>query len=253
MKLTSFCSFAALLLPASTKPIGTDSDYGLIGFAKDNLIGTTTGGSEGETITVTTPSALASAVKGDTPLTIHITGTFNLTSRLRIGSNKSLIGTGAGANILHSGLTIINASNVIVRNLGISFVLGDDGITIQNSTRVWIDHNEFESDLEGGPDKYDGQCDIVKGSDWVTVSWNYFHDHWKSSLVGNSDASREVDQGKLHITYQYVDVVPRISYPHSLFLYAYILTTSQPQPLAQRKYARPRRPLRPPTRLQQSI
>lgn len=35
------------------------------------------------------------------------------------------------------------------------------------------------------------------------MSWNYFHDHWKSSLVGNSDALRAVDQGHLHITYHH--------------------------------------------------
>ncbi|KAF2793588.1 polysaccharide lyase family 1 protein [Melanomma pulvis-pyrius CBS 109.77] len=84
-----------------------------------------------------------------------------------------------------------------------TFILDNDGITTQNSTRVWIDHNEFESDINHGPDYYDGQCDIVRGSDWVTVSWNYFHDHWKSSLVGNSDAIRDVDTGHLHITYHH--------------------------------------------------
>jgi pectate lyase len=97
--------------------------------------------------------------------------------------------------------------------------LGNDGITVQNSTRVWIDHNEFESDLLGGPDKYDGQCDIVRASDWITVSWNYFHDHWKSSLVGNSDTLRDVDTGHLHVTYQYVyhsDPLPLYPLPISL-------------------------------------
>jgi pectate lyase len=69
---------------------------------------------------------------------------------------------------------------------------------------VWIDHNEFESGNfpAAGPDEYDGQCDIIRASDWITVSWNYFHDHWKSSLIGNSDALRDVDQGHLHVTYQ---------------------------------------------------
>jgi pectate lyase len=54
-----------------------------------------------------------------------------------------------------------------------------------------------------GPDHYDGQCDIVRASDWITVSWNYFHDHWKSSLIGNSDALRDVDTGHLHVTYHH--------------------------------------------------
>lgn len=181
-----------------------DPDFSLVGFAKDNPFGTTTGGSSGETITVTTPSALSSAVAGNTPRKIYLSGTFNLTGRLSIGSNKSLIGTGAGANILSSGFNIKSQFNVIIRNLGIRGITGNDGITIQNSTRVWIDHNEFESGgfPGAGPDKYDGQCDIVRASDWITVSWNYFHDHWKSSLVGNSDGLRDVDQGHLHVTYQ---------------------------------------------------
>jgi pectate lyase len=204
MKVSLLGSFAALLLTASTAPTGPD--FSLVGFGKDNPSGTTTGGQGGETVTVTSPQALASAVKDDTPRIIYAQGTFNLTSRLKIGSNKSLIGAGKGADILNSGITIINVSNVIVRNLGIRFILGNDGITIQNSTRVWIDHNEFQSDITHGPDQYDGQCDIVRASDWITVSWNYFHDHWKSSLIGNSDALRDVDQGHLHVTYQYVSV-----------------------------------------------
>jgi pectate lyase len=200
MRFSILGPFATLLLTGSTAP--TSYDFSLVGFGNDNPVGLTTGGEGGETVTVTSPKALATAVKGDTPRIIYAQGTFNLTSRLKIGNNKSLIGAGKGADILNAGITIINSSNVIVRNLGIRFILDNDGITIQNSTRVWIDHNEFESDINHGPDYYDGQCDIVRASDWITVSWNYFHDHWKSSLVGNSDALRDVDQGHLHVTYQ---------------------------------------------------
>ena len=224
MKLTILGSFAALLATAATAP--TAADFSLVGFAKDNPIGPTTGGKGGKTITVTDAAALAAAVQGDTPLTILVSGTFNLTARLKVGSNKSLIGAKKGANILHSGITIANASNVIVRNLGIRFVLDNDGITIQNSTRVWIDHNEFESDINHGPDYYDGQCDIVRASDWITVSWNYFHDHWKSSLVGNSDAIRDVDTGHLHITYQYVQAIQTLSHLAFSIFFIHKLTPS---------------------------
>ncbi|KAF2677195.1 polysaccharide lyase family 1 protein [Lentithecium fluviatile CBS 122367] len=201
MKFSILGSVAALLLSASAAPTGCD--FSLVGFAKDNPVGPTTGGKGGKTVTVTSPEALASAVVGDKPLTIYAKGTFSLPARLKVGSNKSIIGTGKGAEIRTSGINIANATNVIVRNLGIRFILDNDGITIINSTRVWIDHNEFESDINHGPDYYDGQCDIVRASDWVTVSWNYFHDHWKSSLVGNSDALRDVDTGHLHITYHH--------------------------------------------------
>jgi hypothetical protein len=47
-----------------------------------------------------------------------------------------------------------DSANVIIRNLKVSFVLGNDGITIQNSTRLWIDRNEFESDISKGLAEY---------------------------------------------------------------------------------------------------
>ena len=104
-----------------------------------------------------------------------------MTGRISIGSNKSVIGVGSTAKLTGNGFNINAQSNVIVRNLYIGFVEGNDGITIQKSTRVWIDHNEFQSDISKGPDFYDGQVDIIHASDWVTISWNYFHDHWKVS------------------------------------------------------------------------
>jgi pectate lyase len=205
MKLSVLSLVVSLAALSHGHPARDDCDFSLVGFGKDNPLGTTTGGKGGEKVTVTTSDALRSAVNGSTPRTVYVDGTFNLTSRLNVGSHKSIIGKGKGADILGSGITVANQTNVIIRNLGIRFILDNDGITITNSTRVWIDHNEFESDISvaGGPDKYDGQCDIVRASDWITVSWNYFHDHWKSSLIGNSDALRDVDTGHLHITYHH--------------------------------------------------
>ncbi|KAF2642351.1 family 1 polysaccharide lyase [Massarina eburnea CBS 473.64] len=199
---TALLALATSLLASSISA----SDFSLVGFAKENPIGATTGGSSpsNSNTTVSTPAQLIAAVEGDTSLIIYLAPvTFTLTARLKVGSNKSLIGTGSKTTITGAGINIKSVSNVIVRNLGIRFILGNDGITIQNSTRVWIDHNEFESDITGGPDKYDGQCDIVRASDWITVSWNYFHDHWKSSLMGNSDSNRDEDQGHLHVTYHH--------------------------------------------------
>ncbi|KAF2269741.1 pectin lyase-like protein [Lojkania enalia] len=185
------------------RPIAACYDFRLVGFGKDNPVGPTLGGKGGEKVIVEDVDSLISAVADDEPRIVYAKGAFNLTSRLQVGSNKSLIGFGKGAEITGAGITVASKTNVIIRNLGIRFILDNDGITIQNSTRVWVDHNEFESDMNHGPDYYDGQCDIVRASDWITVSWNYFHDHWKSSLVGNSDALRDVDQGHLHITFHH--------------------------------------------------
>mgnify|MGYP001299393795 CR=1 FL=1 len=45
--------------------------------------------------------------------------------------------------------------------------------------------------------------DVIRASDWITVSWNYFHDHYKASLVGNNDQFRAIDFGYLHLTYHH--------------------------------------------------
>lgn len=135
---------------------------------------------------------------------IYIHGTVALSKRFNIPSDTSVIGTGSGGILTSHGINVKNVTNVIIQNLKISRILDNDGITIQNATRVWIDHNEFESDCcTGGPDVYDGQIDVVRATDFVTISWNYFHDHWKSSLVGNKDSLRQVDDGHLRVTYHH--------------------------------------------------
>lgn len=69
------------------------------------------------------------------------------------------------------------------------------------SSNIWIDHVDVSSDQEHDKDYYDGLLDFKRGSDYITVSNSYIHDHWKASLVGHSDSNEEEDKGKLHITY----------------------------------------------------
>ncbi|KAI6362071.1 hypothetical protein MCOR25_006306 [Pyricularia grisea] len=189
---------------APPNPASCYATWGLEGFAHTNPLGPTTGGASGPTVTVTTAAALQSAVAGTEPRVVVVQGRIELPSRLKVGSNKSVVGhADASAHITGAGLDVYNGDNVVLQNLKISFILDNDSITIRNSTRVWVDHNEFESDLDGGPDKYDGQIDIIRASDWITVSWNYLHDHWKSSLVGNDATFRDLDSGHLHVTYHH--------------------------------------------------
>lgn len=182
MKLISlFCWLGSLASVHATPYQHSPLDFSIQGFAKDNPLGETTGGKGGPTTTVSTLPALRTAIAGTNPLTIIAKGSFNLTDqpRLRLGSNKSLLGHKKGAKFFGGGISAINQTNIIIRNVQISFAYDNDCITLQNTTRAWIDHNEFFSDLEHGPDFYDGQVDLVRATDWVTVSWNYFHDHWK--------------------------------------------------------------------------
>lgn len=87
MKL-SFITILSFAFVATASPSG--ADYSLVGFAKDNPIGPTTGGAgkNSPTVTVSTVPELVSAVAGAEPKIIIAKGNFNLTSRLRPGSNK---------------------------------------------------------------------------------------------------------------------------------------------------------------------
>lgn len=90
---------------------------------------------------------------------------------------------------------------MIIRGLRFCCTIApDDEVTVQESTNVWIDHNEFFSDMDHDKDYYDGLVDVTRGSDFITISWNQFHDHWKAMLIGHDDSYGHVDIGKLHVT-----------------------------------------------------
>lgn len=110
-------------------------------------------------MTVDNAADFSAAVAGDEPRVVRVRGRINLPSRPRIGSNKSVIGVGRSAHITGSGLDVFDSTNVIIRNLKISFIKDHDCITIRNSTRVWVDHNEFASDISQGPDAFVGDIE----------------------------------------------------------------------------------------------
>ncbi|PVH85957.1 polysaccharide lyase family 1 protein [Cadophora sp. DSE1049] len=182
----------------------TISDVANLGYAQTN--GGTTGGKGGSVTTVSTLAqftAVANNAKNNdvTPRIIVISGTISGAQQVRIGSNKTIIGL-PGAKLVGIGLFVWKQNNVIVRNIISQNVLAanGDGITVQASKNVWVDHCEFFSDLTHGKDYYDGLIDMSHGSEWVTFSNLYLHDHWKASLVGHSDNNAAEDTGHLHVT-----------------------------------------------------
>jgi pectate lyase len=184
MKVTLFSALAALsplavlAAPIAARQANTtasanttiSSTDGPVGYASQN--GGTTGGAGGSSITVTSISELAAAVKGDSPTIVYISGTLSgSTDKIRVGSNKSILGKDASSKLVGAGLFIKEAKNVIVQNLAISKVSedGGDAIGVQKSENVWIDHCDLSSDVEHGKDFYDGLCDFSHGSDFLTV------------------------------------------------------------------------------------
>ena len=88
-------------------------------------------------------------------MNIVVEGEFALPARLRVGSNKSIVGR--NGTIARNGITMIHATNIILQNMRLTGVIDNDCITIQNTTRVWIDHNDLSSNpniIKNGPDLY---------------------------------------------------------------------------------------------------
>jgi pectate lyase len=163
----------------------------------------TTGGGSASATTVTSLSAFKSAVSGGSAKVVKVSGLIPLSGQVDIGSNTTVLGVGSSSGFTGGGLRIKGQSNVIIRNLVLSKPVGTDAITVQSSTRVWVDHNDLSSDLTHGKDYYDGLLDITHAADYVSVSWNKFHDHYKVSLVGHSDDNASEDTGHLRVTYSH--------------------------------------------------
>ena len=163
-----------------------------VGYASMN--GGTSGGSAGTVVTVSSASALQSALSSGTSQTVRINGLISISGMYNVASNKTIIGVGSGSGITGGGFNLSGVRNIIIRNL-VFRNANDDSINVQtNTTNVWIDHN----DLASG---YDGLIDIKRGSDFITVSWNRLHNHDKSMLLGHDDGNASQDVGHLRVTY----------------------------------------------------
>ncbi|KAF2682659.1 polysaccharide lyase family 1 protein [Lentithecium fluviatile CBS 122367] len=162
----------------------------------------TTGGKGGATTTVSSLAALETAVTGNDPRIVIVSGTISGAKRVYVGSNKSIVGK-SGAKIVGIGLSIVNQTNVIIRNINHSKVPSEfeDAITLLRSNNIWVDHMDMSSDRDNGKDFYDGLVDVTHACDYVTISNSYFHDHYKGSLVGHSDNNGAEDKGHLTVTY----------------------------------------------------
>lgn len=107
--------------------------------------------------------------------------------------------------------------NIIIRNLKIDTPWDvnpedddnayADGVTLSRAQNIWIDHVTItdgdtpDSIITDSSTRHDGALDIVRGSDYITVSNSFIGDHGKTTLVGNGDAGRAwSDQNRLHVT-----------------------------------------------------
>ncbi|MFC7246309.1 family 16 glycoside hydrolase [Catellatospora aurea] len=165
------------------------------GFASVHALGQngTYGGVGGPTVVVDTTAELLAAIDTIGPMVIQVQGTITIDSKRGVRPNKTIVGLGSNATISGGGFDFYRSYNVIVRNLTFTDA-EDDAVNVgQNSHHVWIDHNRFVAPV-------DGSIDIVRGAEYVTVSWNHFDHTDKSMLIGHSDGSASEDVGHLKVT-----------------------------------------------------
>lgn len=91
--------------------------------------------------------------------------------RVAVASHKTLVGLGSGATLQNTWLNLKDSSNIIIRNLVIEDVNPEiieeagDGVTLEDSRDIWIDHCRFRSIS-------DGFIDALRAT--ATISWNHF-------------------------------------------------------------------------------
>lgn len=189
-----------------------------------------TGGGNATPVTVTTYTALRSALNSTTAANsvILVSGTIDCIYTSVTLNNKTIIGL-PGARLRNIQVTVGNpttsaansgilnikpgSNNVIIRNLifegpGAYDVDGRDNLTADGCTNLWVDHCEFQDGMDGNFDN--------KGlTDNVTISWCKFtylkpaisggsggsNDHRFSNLVGSSSSDFPTD-GHYSITFQ---------------------------------------------------
>lgn len=146
---------------------------------------------------------------------------------VRVQSHTTIFSTN-GATIKRGTLELHGAHNVIIRNLKFRDLwefdptgkydrLGWDFVRITDhgqefAHHIWVDHCDFGK-------VYDGDVDIVHGSDCITVSWCKFSGdergpQKKVSLIGHSSGpgAAEKDRGRLNVTLHhnwYADIEDR--------------------------------------------
>jgi pectate lyase len=174
-------------------PAESADGYANVGFA-------VTGGAGGRTVTVTDGAQLNEYTDAKEPYIIQVSGQLRIRGMdTHVRPNKTILGLGTNALLEGGGLYLYNSHNVILRNLTIKGST-DDNLGILLSTNVWIDHCTFLN-------ARDGNLDIRRASDHITVSWCKFYydtpqEHALSCLLGSND--RETDcEGRLHVTFHH--------------------------------------------------
>lgn len=186
--------------PANPPVVGSVPLDKLIGYGEN-----TTGGEGGKVHHFNSGTAfrdwlkLREKNKSTDPAIVWLSGTFTSSDGrdtsspwfdIKRTSNITIYGTDS-FRMQNVGFFLNEASNIIIRNVYIVQPKADngaDGISMQESTNVWVDHCTFES-VNQTKDYEDGSCDVTHETNAVTISWCHYIKTQKSTLVGHSNSA----------------------------------------------------------------
>lgn len=181
--------------PAARAAHGQGADMsGMVGFAKES---NTTGGNNGEVVTVNTVADLKKNLEDDKARTVRLGANLSADSKVTIkfGANKTLLGTDGG-NSLHniylaSGKT---ASNDIFQNLNFTHDSryrenGDMQMFISSGQKYWIDHNTYTGTKDQNPKGLDKLLYVGGTADNVSLTNSKFQNNEYGVILGQPDDS----------------------------------------------------------------
>ncbi|KAJ7961476.1 Pectate lyase [Quillaja saponaria] len=165
------------------------------------------------------PGTLRHAVIQEGPLWIVFKRDMVITLKqeLIMNSFKTIDGRGVNVHIAYGAcITIQFITNVIIHGLNIHdckptgnalvrsspthygwrTIADGDGISIFDSSFIWIDHNSLSNCA-------DGLIDAIMGSTAITISNNYFTHHNEVMLLGHSDSYTRDKQMQVTIAYNH--------------------------------------------------
>jgi pectate lyase len=127
-------------------------------------------------------------------------------------SDLTILGVGTAGSFNGVGFKV-SGTNIIIRNITVHEVLGQDGIQINNGTYVKVDHctlYNYTTALESNPtdatkDTYDELISAKNNAKYIVVAWNHLHGSYKTILVGSNDEEDAKPDRKMIIHHNYFE------------------------------------------------
>lgn len=154
-----------------------------------------------DTVEVSTYADLKTHLASTTAQVIKVNGMIEGNVDLVIESNKYIVGTDDSSGIDGFGIKAEGQRELVFRNINFVEAL-EDGLTLSNTKRVWIDHCVFDQ-------AQDELFSVIEASDSISVSWSRFSNDGRGVVVGYGSSDNSEYLNMLNVTFyqnKFVDI-----------------------------------------------